>query len=63
MLLTTAHVLRPVTSMGVLVVEETTDTELFGGSAVPAGPVPGAGGFVAKDAIEPITVFSGDGWI
>lgn len=61
MLLAAAHVLRPVTGVALLVVEQTADTELLGGRAVPAGPVAGAGRFVAVDSVQPVTVLRGDG--
>ena len=46
--------LGPVASVFVLVVEQTSDTELFDGRVVPAGPVADAGGFMAKDAVVPV---------
>lgn len=61
MLLAAFDVLGPVTSMGLLVVQKTSDTELFGGGSVPAGPVASAGGLMAEDSVEPIAVLSGDG--
>lgn len=61
MLLAASDVLWPVAGVGVLTVEQTPDAELFGGSAVPAGPVAGAGGLVAEDAVEPVAVLRGDG--
>ena len=42
MLLTSCYVLGPIAGMGLLVVEESTDTELLRGRSVPAGPVAGA---------------------
>lgn len=62
-LLAALHVLGPVTGVGLFVVEQTADTELLGGRAVPAGPVAGAGRLVAEDAVEPVTVLRGDGWV
>lgn len=60
MLLAAADVLRPVTGVGLLVIEQTADTELLSGRAVPAGPVAGAGRLVAEDAVQPVTVLRGD---
>ena len=58
MFLTSGYVLRPVAGVGFLVVEKSSDTELFRGGAVPAGPVPGARGLVPKDTVQPVAVFS-----
>ena len=58
MFLTSCYVLRPVTGVGFLVVEKTADTELFRGSSVPTGPIPGAGGLVPEDAVQPVAMFS-----
>ena len=63
MLLAAGHVLGPVARVGLLVVKQTADTELFGMRAVPAGPVSGARCLVAEDAVQPVTVFVGDGWV
>ena len=57
-LLASDHVLRPVAGVGVLVVEQPADAELLGGGAVPARPVPGAGGLVPEDAVQPVAVVS-----
>lgn len=61
MLLASIDVLRPVAGMGPLVVEESTNTQLFGGGSVPAGPVPGAGSLVAENAVQPVAVLGLDG--
>lgn len=63
MFLTSAHVLWPVARMGVFVVEETPDAELFSGGAVPTGPIPGARCFMAKDPVQPVAVLRADGGI
>jgi len=63
MFLAAGNVLRPVTGVSLLVVEQPTDTELLGGGAVPAGPVAGAGGLVAEYSVEPVTVLSALGGI
>lgn len=63
MFLAASDVLWPVTSMGILAVEQTADTELLGGCAVPAGPVAGAGRLVAENTVEPFTVIRGEGWV
>lgn len=60
MLLTTVNVLRPVTRVGVLIVQKPSDAKLLRGGAVPAGPVPGAGGLVAKDTVQPVAVLRAD---
>lgn len=60
MLLTSLDVFGPVARPGPLVVEQTTYAELLGGGAVPAGPVPGAGGLVAEDTVQPIAVLGRD---
>jgi len=41
-----------------LIVEKSTDAELLGGCSVPAGPVPGARGFVSEDTVQPVAMFS-----
>jgi len=46
-----------------LVVEKSSYAELFGGRAVPAGPVPSAGCLVAKDTVQPVAVLRALGWI
>jgi len=56
MFLAAGNVLRPVTGVSLLVVEQTTDTELLGGGPVPAGPVAGAGGLVAEYSVQPVAV-------
>ena len=63
MFLAAGNVLRPVTGVSLLVVEQPTDTELLGGGAVPAGPVAGAGGLVAEYSVQPVTVLSALGGI
>jgi hypothetical protein len=57
MLLASLHVIRPITGVSVLVVEQTSDAQLFSGSSVPACPVPGARRFVTEDAVQPVAVF------
>lgn len=57
MFLAVVDVFGPVARVRFLVVEEAADAELFGGGAVPARPVTGAGGFVAEDAVQPLAVF------
>lgn len=56
MLLASLDVLRPVAGPRPLVVEQSAYAQLLGGGAVPAGPVPGAGGLVAEDAVQPVAV-------
>jgi len=63
MFLAAGNVLRPVTGVSLLVVEQTTDTELLGGGPVPAGPVAGAGGLMAEYSVEPVTVLRALGGI
>lgn len=60
MLLTSLDVFGPVARPGSLIVKQTTYAQLFGGGAVPAGPVPGAGGLVAEDTVQPIAVLGRD---
>lgn len=56
MFLASIDVFRPVAGSRCLVVEQTADAQLLRGGAVPACPVPGARGLVAKDAVEPVAV-------
>lgn len=56
MLLTSLDVFRPVAGSGSLVVKQTAYAELLGGGAVPASPVPGAGGLVTEDPVQPVAV-------
>ena len=63
MFLTASHVLRPVAGVGLLVVEQSSDTELLGGRPVPAGPVASAGGLVTEDPVEPVAVLRALGGI
>lgn len=58
MFLASGNVLRPITGMCLLVVEEAADTELLGSGTVPARPVPGARRLVTEDAVQPVTVLS-----
>lgn len=60
MLLTSLDVFGPVARSGSLVVKQTTYAELLGGGAVPAGPIPGAGGFVAEDTVQPVAMLGRD---
>lgn len=53
-LLAALNGLGPVTGVFVLVVKETSDTELFGGGVVPAGPVTDAGRLMTEDAVVPV---------
>ena len=55
-LLAAGHVLWPVAGVGLLVVEQAADTELFRSRPVPAGPVAGAGRLVTEDPVQPVTV-------
>ena len=56
MFLAAGNVLRPVTGVSLLVVEQSTDTELLSGGPIPAGPVAGAGGLVAEYSVQPVAV-------
>ena len=56
MFLASGDVLWPVAGVCLLVVEEAADAELLGRGPVPAGPVAGAGGLVAEDAVQPVAV-------
>ena len=60
MFLTPIDILGPVTGVGVLIVQQTTDAQLFSGGSIPAGPVPRAGRLVAEDAVQPVTVLRTD---
>lgn len=61
MFLTSIYVLRPVTRVRPLIIEQPTNTKLFCGRAIPAGPVPGAGGLVSEDTVQPVAVLCADG--
>jgi len=63
MLLATSNILRPVTGMGLLIVEQTSDAELFRGGSIPAGPVSGARGLMTKYSIQPVAMLGALGWI
>lgn len=56
MLLAPFDVFRPVTGPCSFVVEQAAYTQLLGGGAVPASPVPGARSLMAKDTVEPIAM-------
>lgn len=60
MLLTSLDVFGPVARPGSLVVKQTAYAELLGSGAVPAGPVPGTGGLVAEDTVQPVAVLGRD---
>ena len=57
MFLTPLHVVRPVTRVGILIVQQSADTQLLRGRAVPTRPVARARSFVTKDAVQPVAVF------
>lgn len=63
MLLTTVDIFRPIATVSILVVEQTADTKLLGGSSIPAGPVAGARGLVSENAVQPVAVFRRQGSI
>lgn len=56
MLLASFDVLGPVAGPCALVVEQAAYAQLLGGGAVPAGPVPGAGGLMAEDTVQPVAM-------
>ena len=55
--------LGPIASVFLFVVEQTTDTELFSSSRVPAGPVTDARRFVSEDTVLPVTRSHTDGCV
>ena len=57
MFLATLNIFWPIARSCSLVVKKTTNAELFSSCSVPTSPVPCAGSFMAKDTIEPITMF------
>merc|ERR1719370_330212 len=57
MFLTSRYILRPVTCMCFLIIQKSTDTKLFCGCSIPAGPVSGTRCFVSENSIKPITMF------
>lgn len=61
MFLATLDILGPIARMSVLVVQKSTDAQLFGRCAVPASPVTGARRLVAEYSVQPVTVLTGDG--
>ena len=56
MFLAAGNILRPVAGVSLLVVEQSTNTELLGGGPVPAGPVASAGGLVTEYSVQPVAV-------
>ena len=63
MFLAASNILRPVAGVSLLVVEQSTNTELLGGGSVPAGPVASAGGLVPEYSVQPVTVLRALGGI
>ena len=63
MFLTSFDVLRPIAGSGPLVVQKSTDAQLFRGRAIPASPVASARCLVAENTVEPVTVIGRDRWI
>lgn len=63
MFLAAIYIFRPVAGVGVLIVQQTANAELFRSCSIPASPVPGAGGLVAEDAVQPVAVLCPDGRI
>ena len=55
--------LGPIASVFLFVVEQTTDTELFSGSRVPAGPVTDARRLVSEDTVLPVARSNTDGCV
>lgn len=63
MLLASLDVLRPVTRVCVLVVQQSADAQLLGGGAVPARPVSRARRLVAEYSVQPVAMVPGYGSI
>jgi len=63
MFLAASNILRPVAGVSLLVVEQSTNTELLCGGSVPAGPVASAGGLVPEYSVQPVTVLRALGGI
>jgi len=63
MFLAAGNILRPVTGVSLLVVEQSTNAELLRGGSVPAGPVAGTGGLVSEYPVQPVTVLRALGGI
>ena len=63
MFLAASNILRPVTGVSLLVVEQSTNAELLRGGSVPAGPVASAGGLVPEYSVQPVTVLRALGGI
>lgn len=63
MLLTSFHVLGPIARPCPLVVQKSTDAQLFRGGSVPTGPVSRARSLVAEYTIEPVAMLGRDRWI
>ena len=63
MLLTSADILRPIASVSLLVIKQSSDAKLFSGGSVPAGPISGAGSLMTEDTVKPVTMFSAQGRI
>lgn len=61
--LAAVDILGPVAGVGVLIVQQSADAQLFCRSAVPTGPVTRAGRLVAEDAVQPVAMFSSDGTV
>lgn len=60
MFLATLDRLGPIARVSLLVVQESTDAQLFGRRSVPTGPVTGARGLVTEYSVQPVAVFAGD---
>lgn len=63
MFLASFDIFRPVAGPCPLVIEQAAYAQLLGGSAVPAGPVPGAGSFMAEDTVQPVAMIGLDWWV
>lgn len=61
MFLASFNIFWPVARPRSFVIKKSTNAELFGGSSVPACPIPGARCLMSKDTIEPVTMLSLDG--
>lgn len=57
MLLAAIYVFRPIAAMSILIVQQTTDAQLFRCSSIPARPIASARGLMTEYSIEPVAVF------
>lgn len=59
MFLASLDVFGPIATVGIFIVQQTADAQLFGGRSIPTSPVTSARRLVTEYAIQPIAMIGG----